>query len=134
MDRPDVAAGAPDSSACIRARKEIGVYVLQQSRAMAQAVSRWLPTAAARVPARIMSCGICGGQSVTGAGFLRVLRFPLPILIPPTAPHSSSSITRDRYNRPIVATVPSALGLTPIIIIIIRTVALSSTCTDCLTI
>jgi hypothetical protein len=26
----------------------------------------------------------------TGAGFLRVLRFPLPIFIPSTAPHSSS--------------------------------------------
>jgi hypothetical protein len=36
-----------------------------------------------------------------GAGFLQVLRFPLPILIPPTAPHSSSSIIRDWYNRPI---------------------------------
>jgi hypothetical protein len=30
--------------------------------------------------------------------FLRVLRFPLPILIPPTAPHSS--IIRGWYNRP----------------------------------
>jgi hypothetical protein len=30
-------------------------------------------------------------QNGTGAGFLRVLRLPLPILIPPTAPHSSSS-------------------------------------------
>jgi hypothetical protein len=34
-----------------------------------------------------MSCGLCGGQSGTGAGFLQVLPFPLP-LIPPTVPHS----------------------------------------------
>jgi hypothetical protein len=33
--------------------------------------------------------------------FLLVLRFPLPILIPPTAPHSSSSIIRGWYNRQI---------------------------------
>jgi hypothetical protein len=31
--------------------------------------------------------------------FLRVLRFPVPILIPPTAPHSSS-ITPGWYSRP----------------------------------
>jgi hypothetical protein len=30
--------------------------------------------------------GFCGGQSGAGAGFLRVLRFPLPIFIPPIAP------------------------------------------------
>jgi hypothetical protein len=55
-------------------------------RAVAQAVSRWLPTAAARVrvPA---ACGVCGGQSDIGAGFLRVLWFPLPI-IPPISPSS----------------------------------------------
>jgi hypothetical protein len=57
-----------------------------------QAVSRWLPTAAARVRARVRSCGICGGQSDTGADFLRVLRFPLLIFIPPTAQQSPSSI------------------------------------------
>jgi hypothetical protein len=35
---------------------------------------------------------ICGEQSGTGAGFLRVLGFLLPILIPPIAPLSSSII------------------------------------------
>jgi hypothetical protein len=51
------------------------------------AVSHWLPTAAAKIRAQVMSCGICGGQSGSRAGFLRVLRFPLPILISPTASH-----------------------------------------------
>jgi hypothetical protein len=49
------------------------------------AVRRWLPTAA-RVRVRA-ACGVCGGQSGTGAGFLRALRFPLPI-IPPISPLS----------------------------------------------
>jgi hypothetical protein len=57
-------------------------------RAIAQAVSLWLPTAAAWVRARVWSSGICGGQSDASAGFLRVLRFPLPIFIPPTSPSS----------------------------------------------
>jgi hypothetical protein len=39
--------------------------------------------------------GICGVQSGTGAGFPQVLRSPMPLDISPTAPHSSSSITRD---------------------------------------
>jgi hypothetical protein len=30
----------------------------------------------------LTACGVCGGQSGTGAGFLRVLRFPLPIISP----------------------------------------------------
>jgi hypothetical protein len=66
-------------------------------RAIGQAVSRRLPIAAARVRAQVRSCGICG-QSDTGVGFLRVLRFPLPILIPPITAHSSS-IIRGWYNR-----------------------------------
>jgi hypothetical protein len=55
-------------------------------RAVTLAVSRWLPTAATRVRVRA-ACGVCGGQSCTGAGYLRVLRFPLPI-IPPISPPS----------------------------------------------
>jgi ABC-type uncharacterized transport system auxiliary subunit len=57
-------------------------------RAIAQAVSRWRPTAAARVQTRVWSSGFCGGQSGARAGFLRVLRFPLPIFIPPNSPSS----------------------------------------------
>jgi hypothetical protein len=41
----------------------------EKGRAVAQAVSRWLPTAAARVRVRA-ACGICGKESGTGAGFL----------------------------------------------------------------
>jgi hypothetical protein len=57
--------------------------------AIAEAVSRWLPTAAARVRARVSSNVICGGQGSAVAGFLRVLRFLLPkLFIPPTSPSS----------------------------------------------
>jgi hypothetical protein len=87
-------------------------------RAIAQAVSRRLPIAAARVRAVVRSCGICGGQSGTGAGFLQVLRFPLPIFIPPIAPQSPSSIIWCWYNRLTVVAVPSGLSLTPLRIII----------------
>jgi hypothetical protein len=61
-------------------------------RARAEAISRRFPTATTRVRAQVRSCGICGGQSGTGVGFLPVLRFPLQIFIPPIAPQSRSSI------------------------------------------
>jgi hypothetical protein len=51
------------------------------------------------------SCGICCGQSGSGAGFLRVFRFPLLILITLTAP-GAGTIGQ------IVATVSSVLSLT----------------------
>jgi hypothetical protein len=53
----------------------------------------------------VWSSGICGGQSGAGADFLRVLRFPLPIFIPPIAPQSPSPIIWGWYNRPEVAAV-----------------------------
>jgi hypothetical protein len=56
-------------------------------RAVAQAVNRWLLTAAARVRV-LAACGVSVGQSGTGAGFLRALPFPLPIIIPPIIPSS----------------------------------------------
>jgi hypothetical protein len=80
---------------------------------MAQAVSHRLPTAAARVRAQVRSCGICGRQSDAEAGSLRVLRFPLPILIPSTVPHSSSSIIRAGTVVQLVAHVRSGLSFTP---------------------
>jgi hypothetical protein len=46
------------------------------------------PTAAAPVRSQVRPCGMCEKQSVNGAGFLRVLLFPLPIIDTPTAPHS----------------------------------------------
>jgi hypothetical protein len=84
---------------------------------MAQAVSRRLSSAAVWVRALFRSWGICGGQSGTGAGFLQILRFPLPIIIPAIAPQSSSFIW-GWYNRPVAAAVPSGLSLTPLRIII----------------
>jgi hypothetical protein len=42
---------------------------LNTGRAIAQVVSRWLPTAAARVRSQVRLCGICGEQSDKGGRF-----------------------------------------------------------------
>jgi hypothetical protein len=55
---------------------------------LGRAIAHWLPTAAARVRSRVWSSVICDGQSGAGVGFLRVLRFPLPIFIPPNSASS----------------------------------------------
>jgi hypothetical protein len=91
-------------------------------RAIAQVVSSWPPTMAARVRARVWSCWICGGQSGAETGFLRVLWFPLPIFIPPIAPQLPSSIIWGWYNRAVVAAVPSRISVTTLRIIIKRIV------------
>jgi hypothetical protein len=84
---------------------------ISSGRAIAQAVSSRLPTAAARVRAQVRKFEICDLQSGTGAGFLRLLRFPLPIVIPPTAPHSSSSGVGTIGQ--LLADIPSELSLNP---------------------
>jgi hypothetical protein len=68
-------------------------------RAIDQAVSRRLPTATIRLRTRVRSCRICREQSGPRAGFLRVLRFHVPIRIPPIAPQSSSTIIWAWYSK-----------------------------------
>jgi hypothetical protein len=41
-------------------------------------VSCWLPTMVVQVRAQVRPCGICGGQSITGARFHLAFWFPLP--------------------------------------------------------
>jgi hypothetical protein len=94
-------------------------------------VSHWLPTAAARVRAQARSCGICAGQSGTAVGFLRVLRFPLPIRIPPIAPQSSSSVIWGWYNRPNSGSSTKWTQSHPMRIIIIIIIIIINTSTFC---
>jgi hypothetical protein len=54
-----------------------------------QVVSHLLPIAATGVRSQVRSCGVRDGRSGTGAGYLRVARFFLPILIPATAVYST---------------------------------------------
>jgi hypothetical protein len=55
-----------------------------------------------------------------GQVFSEYFGFPLPIFIPPVAPQSPSSIIWGWFDRPVVAAVPSGLGLTALRIIIIK--------------
>jgi hypothetical protein len=82
-----------------------GTYQGSRSLTTAHEVSRRFPTAAFRVRA----CGICGGQSGIGAGFLRVFRLPLPILI---LLHTHPSFGAGRICQ-ILADIPRGLSPTP---------------------
>jgi hypothetical protein len=63
-----------------------GSWPGNKSHAIAQMVSRRLSTSEARLRSQVRSCRTCGEKSDIGSDFLRVIRFALPILIPPTAP------------------------------------------------
>jgi hypothetical protein len=49
---------------------------------------------------RVSHVGFCGWQNGAGVGFIRVLRFPLPIFIQPIAPKIILIYHRGLYNRP----------------------------------
>jgi hypothetical protein len=80
-------------------------------RAIAQAVNRRLHTAAARIRVQFNSCGICGGQSGTGTGFLRVLQFTCQFLFHLLF-HTHLSSGGGTTGQ-LVADVQSGLSLTP---------------------
>jgi hypothetical protein len=50
--------------------------------------------------------GFCDGQSGAGVGFLQVLRFPLPIFIPPIAPKNHPHLSLGFLQLAKVAAVP----------------------------
>jgi hypothetical protein len=87
--------------------------VVHLGRAVAQSSIRRFPAAEARIEVLVMSCKICSGQSGTGAGFLRVLQFPLPNICPLIARQSSTFIIQCWYSRPIIDRSNSGLGSTP---------------------
>jgi hypothetical protein len=66
--------------------------------AVAEEVSRRLPTATPQVRSRVRSCAIYGGQIGTGVGFLRVLRFRLEIFIPLIAQYSLIILSSILYS------------------------------------
>jgi hypothetical protein len=79
MEREDSLPHLPEpTSGSYAEPHEHNINPHTRGRAIAQAVSRWLPTAAVRGSRLGRYVGFCGGQSGAGAGFLRVLLFPLP--------------------------------------------------------
>jgi hypothetical protein len=69
------------------------IYFICSCRTISKAVSCRFRTVTATVRSQVRSSRIYGGQSDTGADFLRVFKLPLQILIQPTAPHSSTILS-----------------------------------------
>jgi hypothetical protein len=64
---------------------------MELGRAIAEAVSRWLPTAAARVRARVWQVGFVVDRVASGQVFSEYFGFPCqPEFIPPIPPSSQS--------------------------------------------
>jgi hypothetical protein len=81
--------------------------------AIAQAVSRQLLTAENRVRTRDWSCGICGGQSGTGEGFLLVFLFSSQFALHRLAHNHHHYLSSGAGTiGQTVAAVPSGLSLT----------------------
>jgi hypothetical protein len=80
-------------------------------RAVVQAVSRRLPTAAAQVRSQVRSCGICGGQSVTGQVSSEYFGFPCQFSFYQMF-HNHLSSGAGTIGE-LMADVPSGLILTP---------------------
>jgi hypothetical protein len=76
-----------------------GSYTIPKAMPQPRRSATHLTTAASRARSQTRSCWFSGGRSGTGASFLRIFQLSLPILIPPTPPHSPSFI-RGWYNRP----------------------------------
>jgi hypothetical protein len=91
--------------------RNVVLDVIFVGRAIGQAVSCGLSTRRPEFEPRLGHVGFVVDRVALGRVFL-VLRFPLLILIPPTAPHSSSSIIWTGTISQIVAAVPSGLSLT----------------------
>jgi hypothetical protein len=70
---------------CTNRNKKINVCGLDNSGPILS--NGKISIAEARVRSQMRSCAIIGIHSVAGAGFLQVLRFPLPILILPNSPY-----------------------------------------------
>jgi hypothetical protein len=71
-----------------KSRERVDTCKSANGRAIAEAVSRWLPTAAAQVQSRVWSSGICGDKVAPGQVFSEYFGF-LPF-IPPNSPSSQS--------------------------------------------
>jgi hypothetical protein len=66
--------------------------------AIAQVISLKFLIVVAWFQSQVTPCMLCGRQSGTLARFLQALLFPLPIFIPPTAPHSPLTLSLTLYS------------------------------------